>query len=137
MNTFVRKAGLEKQIVCDSAGTSSYHEGETADARMIEIAKERGHVLTSLSRPFRAPEDFDNFDLILTMDESNFQNVSRFDVKKKYHDKIIPMVQFCKIHEIKEVPDPYYQGEDGFHLVIDILEDACENLLNHLTKAET
>lgn len=136
MNTFVQQAGQTGNIICDSAGTSSYHEGETADPRMIEIAKSRGHKLTSLSRPFRAPEDFENFDLILTMDESNFENIRRFDIQKKFVDKVIPMVRYCQIHEVKEVPDPYYQGEDGFHLVIDILEDACKNLLNELTRVE-
>jgi protein-tyrosine phosphatase len=134
MNRLVTQAGLSEMIHCDSAGTSGYHEGEPADARMISHAKDRGYELSSLSRPFIAPDDFEKFDFILTMDESNFRNIVKLDPEGKYHNKIIPMVKFCNQHDVREVPDPYYKGDDGFQLVIDILEDACSQLLAHIRK---
>ncbi len=132
MIEMVRRAGLSEQIECDSAGTSGYHEGEPADARMRSHAKERGYHLPSLSRPVRAPEDFQNFDLILTMDKSNYQNVLRLDSTGAFHHKVVPMTKYCRIHNISDVPDPYYDGDDGFRLVLDILEDACGELLDRL-----
>jgi protein-tyrosine phosphatase len=134
MNRFITEAGLDEVIVCDSAGTSAYHAGEPADARMISHAKSRGYDLLSLSRPFKAPEDFQKFDYILTMDESNYRNIIKLDPAGQYRNKVIPMTKFCRIHEINEVPDPYYQGDEGFHLVLDILEDACRELLGHIRK---
>lgn len=135
MNRLIKDAGLENHVHTDSAGTSAYHDGEPADARMIAHAQERGFELITLSRPFRAPEDFRDFDYILTMDDANFRNILRLDPEGKNHHKVIPMVKYCRIHKVTEVPDPYYRGDDGFRLVLDILEDACGELLNHL-KAE-
>lgn len=134
MKTLIEREGLSHLIECDSAGTSAYHEGDNADPRMIEHAKERGYKLDSLSRPFRAPEDFHNFDYILTMDPSNYSHVTRLNPKGEGRAKVQPMVRYCKIHEVKEVPDPYYQGDDGFQLVLDILEDACGEFLLELKK---
>ena len=132
MNTFLQQQGLDQIIECKSAGTCNAHEGEPADARMIEFASERGHKLESYSRGFQAPEDFKNFDYIFTMDKSNYRNVLRLDGKGDYHSKVIPITRYCKIHNVEEVPDPYYQGDDGFHLVLDILEDACNELIAQL-----
>jgi len=132
MKTLVARDGLDHLIECDSAGTSAYHEGEGADRRMISHAKERGYDLTSLSRPFRHPQDFEDFDFILTMDGDNFRNISKLDSELRYKGKVRPMVSFCRIHRVDAVPDPYYEGDDGFRLVLDILEDACENLLIQL-----
>lgn len=135
MQTLLKREGLADRVACDSAGTSAYHEGEPADARMISYARSRGHELTSLSRPFLAPQDFENFDYILTMDASNHRNVMALDKQNQYGHKVMPMVRFCQIHKVSEVPDPYYDTEDGFRLVLDILEDACTGLL-HKIKSE-
>jgi protein-tyrosine phosphatase len=135
LQALVKHEGLEGRIKIDSAGTSAYHAGSPADERMRSFAKERGYDLTSISRQFRAPSDFHKFDYILTMDGRNFQDVIDEDPHEEFRSKVIPMTQFCKIHNVHQVPDPYYQGDDGFRLVLDILEDACEGLLAHL-KAE-
>ncbi len=137
MNFLIAKQGLQTDFVCDSAGTSGYHEGEPADARMIQFAKGRGFELITLSRAFKAPEDFENFDYILTMDETNYRNIVRLDPAGKYVEKVVPMVKFCKVHDVKEVPDPYYQGDDGFRLVLDILEDSCGEFLKFLKDGKT
>lgn len=131
----VRKAGLEKKIHTDSAGTGGWHEGEPPDARMIHHAKKRGYDISDLeARQIRAPEDFRTYDYIVTMDQSNMRNVLSLDHSKEHHTKVHPLVSFCKIHSVKEVPDPYYKEEDGFEHVLDLVEDACTELLNHIKK---
>ena len=127
----VKQAGIDHLITCDSAGTSAYHEGDPADGRMREHARDRGYDLTSRARHLE-PEDLEHFDLILTMDESNYNNTLRLDPEGNYHGKVKKMVSYCKVHDVGEVPDPYYGGADGFELVIDILEDSCDELIKEL-----
>lgn len=132
------KANAQKlDVLVDSAGTGGWHIGEPPDPRMIAHAKQRGYDLTPLeARQFDERRDFEEFDLILTMDHSNFTHVSALDRGKKFREKIKPVATFCKIHSVKEVPDPYYKDEDGFNLVLDILEDACDELIHQIkTKA--
>ncbi len=131
MKSLVKSRGLEGSIFCDSAGTSAHHEGEPADFRMSQFASERGYSLESLSRPFRQ-SDFEDFDFILTMDNSNFSNVMALDVVGQYQHKVFPFTKFCKVHNVNAVPDPYYDGDEGFRLVMDIVEDGCQGLLDHL-----
>jgi protein-tyrosine phosphatase len=116
-------------IALDSAGTGSWHVGEPPDGRMIAHAKERGYDLSDLEARQFDTKDFENFDLILTMDSANFKHVSAMDRQNAFKHKIKMMTSFCKIHSVNEVPDPYHQGDDGFQLVLDILEDACDELL--------
>jgi protein-tyrosine phosphatase len=126
---------LKNKIHIDSAGTGGWHEGDAPDSRMIAHAMKLGYDLRDLeARQIRAPEDFKNFDYILTMDNSNLKNVRALDVKAEHHGKIRPLVSFCRIHEIAEVPDPYYKAEEGFEHVLDLLEDACAELLAQLEK---
>lgn len=128
----VADAGLSEQILVDSAGTGGWHVGDAPDSRMITHAKDRGYDLTQLEARQFSIEDFKKFDYILTMDESNLRNVRNLDVKREHHDKVRPLVTFCKIHNAEEVPDPYYDREEGFRLVLDLLEDACAELLTHI-----
>lgn len=128
MNHLIQKANLGDRIVCDSAGTSSYHIGSAPDSRMTMAAKKRGIVLKGSARQFTS-EDFENFDLILAMDRDNYQQIMYLDREKKYGDKVKLMCDFCRHHNLKEVPDPYYGGPEGFNQVIDLLLDACEGLL--------
>lgn len=127
----VKQKKLEHLITCDSAGTSAYHAGEPADGRMRQHAMDRGYELTSLARQL-IPQDLENFDLILTMDDSNYHNTLSLDPEGHNHQKVKKMVSYCEIHNVSEVPDPYYGGYDGFELVIDILEDSCDELLKEL-----
>lgn len=104
------------------------------DERMVEHARMRGYELADLrARQFRT-SDFEEFDLILTMDSSNFENVTSLTENEKFRAKVKPMTSYCKIHDIDHVPDPYYKNEDGFEHVLDILEDACEQLVNEIQR---
>lgn len=125
----IKKRGLESLFEIDSAGTAGYHVGERADPRMRDHASRRGIELTSLSRKL-IPADLEKFDYILGMDDSNMLNIRRLDPQGKYASKIYKMTDFCSIHSHDEVPDPYYGGEAGFELVLDILDDACTGFLD-------
>jgi protein-tyrosine phosphatase len=132
MKSLINQNNLSARFYVDSAGTAGHHEGEESDPRTIEHARKRGYEVTSISRPFVTKEDFDNFDYIVAMDDINFADVKRFDVQKKYSQKIYKMVAFCSQLTVKEVPDPYYGGPENFEHVLNILEDACQGLLEKI-----
>ncbi|NES81449.1 MAG: low molecular weight phosphotyrosine protein phosphatase [Moorea sp. SIO2B7] len=131
MNHLIEQAGLSESIVCDSAGTSSYHIGSPPDRRMKAAAEQRGIKLLGKARQFKE-SDFDDFDLILAMDKDNYLDILYLDRVGKYRDKVGLMCDFASHHQEKEVPDPYYGGRDGFDKVIDLLLDACEGLLKEI-----
>ena len=132
MENFVAKEGLSDSIVIDSAGTYGGHAGELPDPRMRVAASRRGYNLTHRSRRI-TEEDFYKFDMIIVMDDSNYENVARLAPERKYLDKVYRFVEFSKNHpEWSYVPDPYYEGHEGFELVLDLLEDGCQELLYQL-----
>ena len=129
MKSLIEKSPFQGKIEVDSCGTSAHHEGEMADSRMRSHARKRGYNLESIARGF-CDKDFSDYDFILTMDDSNYRNIISLDQSGSYKTKVFPMTQFCKEIKVKEVPDPYYGGPEGFEHVLDILEDACGNFLN-------
>lgn len=131
MNYLIEQRGLQQQISCDSAGTSSYHIGSPPDSRMGMAAKKRGIKLVGRARQF-VVDDFDQFDLILAMDDSNYRNILALDPSGQYGHKVKRMCDFCQTHPDRDVPDPYYGGADGFDYVIDLLMDACKGLLQEI-----
>jgi len=131
MNHLIEEAGLSNSIVCDSAGTSSYHIGSSPDRRMAAAAKSRGIILKGQARQFQQ-SDFETFDLILAMDRDNYQDILFLDSQGKYQDRVKLICDFASHHQEQEVPDPYYGGTEGFNKVIDLLLDACEGLLQNL-----
>jgi len=132
MNALLEREGLSDKVQCDSAGTIGYHDGSPADARMMFHAAQRGITLTSISRKFDHARDFDSFDMIIGMDEQNIADLKTMDSYDQYQGKIYAMTEFCSNHEYSEVPDPYYGGDAGFELVLDLLEDACKGLLSEI-----
>jgi protein-tyrosine phosphatase len=131
MNHYIAQAGLTEQIECDSSGTSGYHIGAPPDRRMTESLKKRGYDVTGRARQFQVT-DLEEFDLILAMDRDNYQNIVRQDRQGKYHQKVKLMGDYAHHFTDQEVPDPYYGGQAGFDHVIDLLEDACQQLLTEL-----
>lgn len=128
MRTYLKRAGLEKEIEVDSAGISSYHEGELADSRMRMHASRRNYHITHRSRPVRT-EDFYDFDFILGMDDANIDALHEKAPDIESEKKIGRMTDYCQTKVTDYVPDPYYGGAQGFENVLDILEDACNGLL--------
>lgn len=135
MNHLIEQANLRDEIVCDSAGTSSYHIGSPPDRRMTQTANQRGIAMAGKARQFKR-EDFEQFDLILAMDQENYENILYLDPSGKYRNKVKLMCEFCRHHSLKEVPDPYYGGSEGFNQVIDLLLDSCEGLLEFIIQEQ-
>ena len=124
------------QFDIDSAGTSAWHAGEQADARMKAHAMKRGYNLTSISRQFNPALDFDRFDLIVAMDDFNQTELMKAAKSASQKEKIKKMTDFCREYGYSSVPDPYYGGEDGFELVLDLLEDACSGLYEYMIRPD-
>ena len=130
----VKKRELDRQFIIDSAGTSGWHIGEPADRRMQSHAIKRNFSLDSISRQFNPDEDFDRFDLIIGMDDDNILTLKSMARDSDDLKKINKITDFSKEWNYSEVPDPYYGGEEGFVLVLDLLEDACTGLLESIIR---
>lgn len=112
----------------DSAGTYGGHAGDLPDRRMRAHAIQRGYNLTHRSRKVRET-DFEDFDLIIPMDASNERQLHALAPTAEDEAKIVPMAEFFRMTSRYDyVPDPYYEGADGFELVLDLLEDGCRHL---------
>jgi protein-tyrosine phosphatase len=131
MNHLLEERGLTNKIICDSAGTGGYHVGAPPDTRMSAALREKGYAVSGRARQFTAG-DFQDFDLILAMDEENYRDILRLDPQGRHRKKVKRMTEFARRHGEREVPDPYYGGQAGFNRVIALLEDACEGLLESL-----
>ncbi|XMO86695.1 low molecular weight protein-tyrosine-phosphatase [Algibacter sp. AS12] len=128
----ILKSKLSKDFIVDSAGTANYHSGAAPDTRSIAVARKYGLDISSLKgRQFNVT-DFDTFDLIYVMDQSNYNNV----IKLARHNEDIAKVKLIlnEVHEGKnyEVPDPYYGGDHGFENVYQMLDEACDVIASHL-----
>jgi protein-tyrosine phosphatase len=130
----IDKKGYSQDFFIDSAGTSDYHEGEPADARMQTHAIRRGYNLTSISRPFDPDKDWDRFDYIIAMDKDNFRDLERMARNKEDLKKLHMMTDFSRKFNYDFVPDPYYGGDEGFELVLDLLEDAGVGLYEFIKR---
>jgi protein-tyrosine phosphatase len=122
-------AKREAEFEIDSAGTIGHHAGKPPDSRMAATLEARDYRISGQSREIRAA-DLEHFDLIVTMDETNLKDVRRLDQSGALHDKIRPLVSFCRDHDDLRVPDPYYGGQRGFDHVIRLLEDGCQGVLD-------
>lgn len=130
----VDTAGLSAQFEIDSAGTGRYHIGQLPDSRMRRQASRRGITLDHCCRQVAA-DDFDHFDMIIGMDDSNISNLRHMAPTVEAQKKIHRMAEFIDRSRFAydHVPDPYYEGTEGFELVLDLLENSCENLLKSIT----
>lgn len=133
MRQRVLAAGLDGEFEIDSAGTYGGHAGDLPDPRMRSAGRRRGYNFTHRSRKVR-PEDFDKFDLLLAMDDSVYESLSRLSPSVEGLQKLERMADYIPDHfGYDYVPDPYYEGADGFELVLDMLEEGCDVLLKKLT----
>jgi protein-tyrosine phosphatase len=121
----------ELALEVDSAGTAGYHVGEPPDARTRAAAKRRGYDLTHLRARVVEPADFENFDLLLAMDEENLR-VLRRRAPEQAQARLRLFLEFAPEQQVREVPDPYYGGANGFEEVLDLVEAAARGLLAHL-----
>ena len=115
-------------VELDSAGLYSGHAGQLPDSRMRAHARKRGYDLTHRARPVRELDFFD-FDLIVAMDDSNYHELRDMAPTEEGERKVVRMIDYASPGcRYAYVPDPYYEGAEGFELVLDLLEDACGNM---------
>jgi low molecular weight protein-tyrosine phosphatase len=133
MRRLVAERGLDGEVAVDSAGTGDYHLGELADPRMRAAAAERGYELTHRARQVE-PDDLDRFDLVLAMDRSNLRDLRRLAGDRTDHVRLLS--DFLPHGSLADVPDPYYGGAQGFESVLDLVEEACPRVLDHLLGGE-
>lgn len=119
-------------ILVDSTGTSNYHIGEAPDKRMqkkaleyeIDISNQRARQFTS--------SDFDEFDFIFAMDTSNLNNIIKLAKNEQDKMKVKLFLEYTHPNQNKNVPDPYYGGEEGFEEVYQLLNEACNKFIESL-----
>ena len=129
---FLDTHGHAGKIMVDSAGTIGYHSGNPADPRMREAAKARGYRLESIARQITS-NDINEFDLIIAMDEDNLWDIEALSGKPASHIRMLGtfLQEYGGQGRARSVPDPYYGGADGFEKVLDMIEQACPQILQH------
>ena len=130
---YVREDGLQDMVQADSAGTYGGHSGSQPDRRMRTAALYRGFAVTHIARQVRAIDMMD-FDMIIAMDDQNFEDLMHMAPSVEATHKIRRMADFFTTRKLSYIPDPYYMGAEGFSHVLDLLEEACRNLLDTIKK---
>jgi protein-tyrosine phosphatase len=133
MRHLVTGAGLEREILIESAGTGDWHIGEPRDRRSQAVGRARGTPLQGVAQQFTSV-DFDRYDYVLAMDRANRKELLRLARDEADRAKVRLLRSFdpALADADAEVPDPYYGGPSGFEEVFDICERACRGLLEHL-----
>lgn len=132
MQAMVDERALTDRFYIDSAGIGGWHVGDLPDKRMRVHARPRGYELTHRARKVTA-SDFDEFDLIVGMDAGNIDDLNSLAATIEQQDKVVMMGDYIRRYpNYDHVPDPYYEGSEGFELVLDLLEDSCNNLLDRI-----
>lgn len=120
-------------FVVDSAGTANYHVGDLPDRRSVAVAKKYGIDISTLKgRQFNA-KDFDDFDMIYVMDESNYNHVISLARTEKDQAKVKLILNEIYPNQNYDVPDPYYGSEHGFENVFKMLDEACSIIADKLS----
>lgn len=125
MRALIVQRGLDGQVEVDSAGTGGWHVGSPPDERSSDAALRRGIALTGAARRVE-PEDFERFDLLVAMDRSNRDDLLAIAPDADARAKVRLLLDEA------DVPDPYYGGAGGFDEVLDLVQEACERLLDEV-----
>ncbi|TBN04393.1 low molecular weight phosphotyrosine protein phosphatase [Hyunsoonleella flava] len=130
----ILKSKLPKdRFTIDSAGTAAYHIGSRPDPRSISVAKKYGIDITHLRGRQFVKQDFEAFDFIYAMDESNFNHIMAMAENDNDSSKVKLILNEITPNENLSVPDPYYGGDQGFENVYQMLDEACDQIANRLT----
>lgn len=129
--SLVREAGLDGHVGVDSAGTHAYHVGEPPDTRSMQAARRRGIDLSDLRARKVRPADFSDFDFVLAMDRSHQHALGALCPPGR-QDRLHLFLSFAPQLGLRDVPDPYYGGPDGFEKVLDMIEAGSRGLLDHI-----
>jgi protein-tyrosine phosphatase len=126
MKQKIKQRGLDWEV--DSAGTGSWHQGEKPDPRSIYTASQHGLDITSQRARQLQSADLDDYDLILAMDHSNYEDILRKAFAKSHEDKVKMIMEYVHPGKTESVPDPYWD-DDGFEKVYNMLDEACERIV--------
>ncbi|MBU2895501.1 low molecular weight phosphotyrosine protein phosphatase [Vibrio hepatarius] len=118
------------EIEVDSAGTIGYHQGNLPDSRAKETAERRGYSFKGIRSRKVVEQDFAYFDLILAADRDNLADL-KAQCPLQYQNKLKLFLSYAE-SEQEEIPDPYYGGDNGFELVVELIEQASDKLLRTL-----
>jgi len=129
---YLANASKRTDIKIGSAGTAGYHIGKKPDNRMTAELNCRGIEVTGHAEQFKY-EYFDDYDLIIAMDDENQRNILKLARCEEDKAKVKPFMSFCKTFTDKEVPDPYYGGQEGFVHVANLMEEGCQGILDSLS----
>jgi protein-tyrosine phosphatase len=131
------QAGLGAAIRVASAGTQGYHTAEPPDPRAVRAAAARGYDLSRLrARPLR-PEDFQAFNVLLAMDKGHLEWMHKRRPPMAQAVELGLLMPLARRHPgVAEVPDPYYGGPAGFEHVLDLVEDACDGIVERLARQQ-
>ena len=127
----LRQSELAPHVHTDSAGTHAYHVGEPPDPRAQATARRRGIDIGDLRARRVTPEDFHRFHYVLAMDEDNYGVLARICPPGR-EDRLRLFLEFAPEAGLREVPDPYYGGGEGFERVFDLVEAAARGLLEDI-----
>ncbi|MGH1543662.1 MAG: low molecular weight protein-tyrosine-phosphatase [Arenicella sp.] len=128
----VNERDLTASFVIESAGTHAYHVGETPDQRSQETAKLRGIDMSNIRAQKIAITDHEFYDLILVMDRENLELVN-YNAPEGGQAEVRLLMEFAHgFAGVTEVPDPYYGGAQGFERVFDLVDNACDGLIDYL-----
>lgn len=127
----VDQAKLTDRVRMDSAGTHAGRKAESPDARAQAVARQHGYALSDLRSRRVAESDFLTFDLLLAMDHDNLAHLRRYSPPDQLH-RVRLLTDFCLRSNSPVVPDPYYGNAQGFEVVLELIEDACDGLLAHV-----
>lgn len=131
----IMKSKIEQQklnLSVDSAGTADYHVGESPDLRSQENARAHGIDISMLRGRQFSIEDFDRFDRIFAMDSSNYKNILALAQNSDHEKKVQMILNIPYPGSDKSVPDPYYGGEQGFENVFQLLDHACDKIIEEI-----
>ena len=131
MEHMIEREGLQDWVSVDSCGTHGYHVGEAPDGRSQQHALRRGYDLSAQRARQVEAADFESADLILAMDVQNMAILRERCPAAQQH-KLHLLTEYCQRMRATAVPDPYYGGVSGFEKVLDLVEDACEGVLQAL-----
>jgi len=129
----VEQAGMSAIVEIESAGTSGWHIGEPPDKRTQAAALAKGYDLSDLKGRAFSASDFSYYDYILAMDEENLRSMQQLK-PADYSGHLGLFLDFSGQDAYREVPDPYYGGNQGFQTVINLVEEGCSGLLEHIRK---
>jgi protein-tyrosine phosphatase len=129
------RAGLGTVAEVGSAGTQGYHTAEPPDPRAVRAAASRGYDIAQLRARPLIRGDFERFDVLLAMDKGHLEWLRKRSPPEAASDKIGLLMPLARRHPgVDEVPDPYHGGAAGFEHVLDLVEDACDGILERLTR---